>query len=367
MSAWLRCAGVGAWVELTRLRRSWLITVLAVVEGVIFLVLISLFGLTGSSAPTALVQQDDGPLARLFVADLANAHHSFSLQPMSAQEASARLQSGRLVASITIPPNFDAVVTAGATAAVQLDVDNLNVDLTDDVQRAVPSAIVAFGHQLHLPGIRIAADERDLIAHDTGYIPYLTVSALALVSLVVAATLAAVTVTLDFEGKTLRISRASPASQSALLAGRLAATALVSAIAMTATTLVVVFAYGVVPLAPLELVAVLLVCVIVFTLLGAWLGALLRRTFAVVPLVFGIALPLYIDSGALEPERFDGNVIWAIAHISPVYYAVGGLEHAFHGLGVTPEPVWLDVLILAAIGVALMALARHFFLRMRTA
>jgi hypothetical protein len=65
-----------------------------------------------------------------------------------------------------------------------------------------------------------------------------------------------------------------------------------------------------------------------------------------VPLFFGLALPLYIDSGALEPERFDGSRIWAFAHFSPVYYAVGALEWAVHGLRVTPEPVGGDVLVL---------------------
>ena len=78
------------------------------------------------------------------------------------------------------------------------------------------------------------------------------------------------------------------------------------------------------------------------------MGALLRRSLPVAALFFGLALPLYIDSGALEPERFDGNVIWAIAHASPVYYAVGVLEQAVHGLRVTPEPVSADVAVLVA-------------------
>ena len=41
----------------------------------------------------------------------------------------------------------------------------------------------------------------------------------------------------------------------------------------------------------------------------------------------------------------------ALAHLSPVYYTVGVLEWAFHGLHVTPEPVWVDLLVLVVIAV----------------
>ena len=82
-------------------------------------------------------------------------------------------------------------------------------------------------------------------------------------------------------------------------------------------------------------------------------GVLLKRTLAAVPLLFGLAMPLYIDSGALEPTRFDGEPIWIVAHFSPVYYAVGVLEWAFHGLHVTPEPIWVDLMVL--VGIALLA------------
>jgi hypothetical protein len=64
-----------------------------------------------------------------------------------------------------------------------------------------------------------------------------------------------------------------------------------------------------------------------------------------------------MDSGALEPERFDGDPIWILAHLSPVYYAVGVLENAAHGLQVTPEPVLVDFLALAGWAVLALALA----------
>ena len=366
MSAHVRVVAASARLELLRLARSRLVVALTVFEAVTFLILVSLFGITGSRAPTALADEDGGPYARLLVADLVAAHHSFALQPMDHAAAMAALNDGKVAAAVTIPRDFDAQVTAGNTVPITLTVDNVNVDLTDDVQRALPSAILDFGHQLRLPELRVTLQERDLLAHDTDYTPYLTVSALTLDALVVAGTLAAVVVAREREAGTLRVWRTSPASAVAVLAGRLGATSVVALLALAVTVGFVTIGYGVGVRSPLEMAAGLVVCTAIFTCLGAWIGAALRRSLAVVPLIFGIAFPLYVDSGALEPARFDGDVIWWIAHASPIYYAVGVTEDAFHGLRLTPEPVWLDLTALAGFAIASVALALRSLRRVRS-
>jgi ABC-2 type transport system permease protein len=343
-----RAALASARLELTRLGRSRLLLAFTALEALTFLLLVSLFGLTGSRAPTAVVDDDHGALGASLVGYLRQAHHSFALRPMSAQRARSELTAGRLVAVITIPSGFSADVAAGRTVALPVEVDNVDVDLTDDIERAVPSALAAFGRAHGFPGIRVVAAERDLIAHDTGFIPYLVVSALALDALVVAGVLGAVAMTREFEGGTLSQWRLAPVASGWLLAGRLAAAAAVSSVAIGVAATVVFIGYGITPLHAATTLAALLLCVAIFTCVGSCVGALLRRSLPVAALFFGLALPLYIDSGALEPERFDGNVVWAIAHASPVYYAVGVLEQAVHGLRVTPEPVPADVAVLAA-------------------
>jgi hypothetical protein len=122
------------------------------------------------------------------------------------------------------------------------------------------------------------------------------------------------------------------------------------------TLAAIVLIYRVVPVAPWATLFALGACAAIFTCFGAWLGALLKRTLAAVPLLFGLVMPLYVDSGALEPTRFDGEPIWRIAHLSPIYYAVGVLEWAFHGIRVTPEPVYADLLALLAIAIVSVAL-----------
>ena len=336
-------------LEVQQVKRDRLFLMLTLLAAMSFLALFTLFGLTGSNAPMALIDEDHGPYAERFVQALASAHHSFSLRPMSAGDAHALLREGRLVGAITIPANFSAEVAQGHTVPVELQVDNVNVDLTNDVQRALPAAVVAFGRSLGLPGIRVAVAEHDVLPHDTGYIPYLVVSALALDALVIAGVLGALATAREWEGRTIKLLRLAAAPSWAVLGGKLLAEGGLAAIAITATVMIVVVGFGVTPIAPLAVAGALALCIAIFACAGALLGTLLRRTLLVVPFLFGLAMPLFIDSGALEPTRFDGETIWILAHASPLYYAIGALQWAFYGLQVTPEPVWVDLLVLAAV------------------
>jgi hypothetical protein len=62
-------------LEFEQLNRSRVLVALVIFEAITFLVLVSLFGLTGSRAPTALINRDGGPLARSFIRNLEAAHH----------------------------------------------------------------------------------------------------------------------------------------------------------------------------------------------------------------------------------------------------------------------------------------------------
>jgi hypothetical protein len=349
--------------EAKQLRRSRLLVGLTLVQAVTFLVLVSVFGLTGSHVPTAVVDNDGGRLAQQWVAEMRAAHRTYGVRYMTAAQAQQALRRGDVAAVITIKRGFSQAIAHHQLIRVPFRIDNVNTDLTDDVERGIPSAAVAFARHNQLPGIRVAPAETDLVRHEADFIPYLVVSALALDAFVVAGILAATAVAREFEGRTVTGLRLAPVNPLIPLAGRIAATSMVSATAMALSALIVVVGYGVVPLHPVEMGAVLLLCVVIFSCVGAGLGALLRRTLPVAALVFGLALPLYLDSGSLEPERFDGDLIWGIGHTSPVYYAVGVLQHAVHGLYVTPEPIPLDLAALLgwaalAVGVAWLALRR---------
>jgi hypothetical protein len=342
-------AGIAA--QLRAFRRHPITTLLTVALPVNLLLLLSLFALTGYRAPTALVVREDTPMARAFVQALDDAHHSFALRPMDAETAERRLRAGRLVAIIEIPEGFDEAVRRGSTVPIRLTIDNVNLDLTDDVRRAVPAASAIFAARQGFPEVRITPDLRNVLRNDTGYVEYLGVSAIALAACISGGVLGGTVTAREWEHGTARLVRMAPGGAAGLV-GRLTGAAIVGTAASALTALVVWVGYGVVPQHPFGVAGAVVLTVGVATALGGLLGALLKRTLPVTPLVVGLTLPFYLDSGALEPQRFDGPRLFAVAHASPTYYGVGLLERAFHGLVVTPEPPWLLATVLAAVTVA---------------
>ncbi|HEU0133082.1 MAG TPA: ABC transporter permease [Mycobacteriales bacterium] len=346
-------------LQLRTFARTPLTTILALVLPVNLLLLLSLFALTGYRAPTALVLGEDTPHARAFVQALDDTHHSFDLRPMDLATAQRKLKEARLVAIVEIPPGFDAGVRAGRTVPVNLTIDNVNVDLTEDVRRAVPAAAALFAQRNGHPEVRITADLRNVLPRDTGYVEYLGVSAIALAACIAGGVLGGTVTAREWEAGAARLLRLAPGGPAAVLAGRLAAAGVVATGATAVTALVVRYGYGVRMAHPAEVAAGILATVAAATAIGGLVGARLRRVLPVAPLLVGGLLPFYLDSGALEPQRFDGPWLFAFAHLSPTYYGVGMMEHGFHGLVVTPEPQWLlAAALLAFAGVALLALRR---------
>jgi len=346
----------GIRLELNRLRRSRLLIVLVVVQAVTFLLLVTLFGLTGAFAPTIVVNHDQGPLSQAFVNSLENDHHSFALKFMDNETlAKEQVERGDYVAVIVIPQGFSQSVSEGKTVPITVFIDNINTDMTSDIERAVPSAILSFGTQLRFEGLNASVAETDLYSHETSFIDYMIASALVLNALIISGTLSAFSVAEEFESKTARLLAVSPVHPLIPLMGRVIATALVSSGALAVAVFVALVGYGISPLHPLEVVSTLLLCVVAFSCIGAALGAVMKRTLPVAMFILGIALPLFLFSGSYEPERFDGNLIWMASHLSPEYYAVGLMEHAVFNLSVTPEP--LTELAFALVGFAVGALA----------
>jgi ABC-type Na+ efflux pump permease subunit len=346
-------------LELHELRAQLAFVALTVAAALTFLATVSLFGLTGSNLPLALVDEDHGPYVERFVHALESVPHAFSVRRMNGEEATRELRTGRLIGAVTLPAGFTAAIEKGDTVAIAVRVDNLNLDITTDLERALPAAILAFGQDLGLPGLRARLLERDFWPRDTGFLQYISVSALGLDALVIAGALAALAMAREWEGRTLKFLRLAPTGLDAVVFGKLIASASVAAVAMLATTLLVMVGYGVVPVRPGAAAGVLALCIVTFACMGAWAGARLRKTLPIVPLAFGLAMPLYIDSGALEPTRFDGERIWALAHLSPLYYGVGLLEWAFHGLRITPEPPFVLALVLLGLAVTCFLGARR--------
>jgi len=363
MTPTLTALGGGFRAEFQQLRRSRLLVVLTIAEAVTFLMLVSIFGLTGSHVPTAVVDRDGGKLARQWAQVMSATYQTYGVRYMDASSAEKALNLGDVAAVLYIPDGFSQHMAHHSMIRIHFRVDNVNADLTNEVELGIPPAARAFAVANHFPGIRVVSAETDLVPHEVGFIPYLVVSALALAAFVVAGTLAASAVAREFETGTLAYLKLSPAHPLIPLAGRLLATGAVSAAAVSVSALLVVVGYGVEPVHPAATAVGLLLCVVIFSCIGAGIGTVVQRALPLSALIFGLALTFYLDSGSLEPARFYGNRLWVIGHTSPAYYAVGILQYGVHGLRVTPEtiPVSFAALIcwaLLAAGAAWLGLRR---------
>ncbi len=349
--------------QLKAFARAPLTTILAVVLPVNLLLLLSLFALTGYNAPTALVMGEHTPAAEAFAQAMRDTHNSFDLRPMDGATARARLKAARIVAIVEIPEGFEREVTAGRTVGVNLTIDNVNLDLTEDVRRAVPSAAAIFAARQGFAEVRVVPSLRNVLPRDTGYVEYLGVSAIALAACIAGGVLAGTVTAREWETGTARLLMLSPRGIGPSLVGRLGAAATMGVLASVATAAIVTLGYRVPLRHPAEAFAGIVATVLASTAMGAVVGATFRRVLPIAPFVVGVTLPFYLDSGALEPQRLDGPWLFAGAHLSPAYYGVGVMEHAFHGLVVTPEPRWVLIAALLAITAVLVPVTRKLATR----
>ena len=354
-------------LELLQLRAQAGFVILTLLSALTFLAAMSLFGLTGSSLPLAVVDEDQGALADSFVKAVRGVRHAFAVLPMGAGERVEAIRRGDVSGVLTIPRGFTATVARGDAATLDVRVDDVNTDMTSDLERSLPGAAVTFGDEHGFAGLRAHLAEKDLHAIDTPFLRYVAVSALGLDAFLVAGVLAALAMAREWEGRTAKVLRLSPGAPFALTVGKVLAASLVAAAGMVVATALVALGYGAIPRDPIGAALGLALCTLSSACVGACLGAWLKRAAVLVPLFFALAMPLYVDCGALEPTRFDGERVWLLAHASPLYYAQrassSGSSSACRS---RPSPRGLDALVLAALcPVALLLATRSLAARER--
>ena len=153
--------------------RAFMVT--SIIIPINFLLLFLLFALTGGQAPTAIVLEDKGPYAQQFLSAMEHSH-SFIIQQTTNADAQNLMKKGQIVAIVTVPGSFDSLLRQGKQAQLRVVLNNLEVDFTNDIRRAVPLAITSFYANAFPNQVVIRAHEVDTYSHDTGYVQYLVVS-----------------------------------------------------------------------------------------------------------------------------------------------------------------------------------------------
>ncbi|GCE30796.1 mannose-1-phosphate guanyltransferase [Dictyobacter alpinus] len=330
--------------------------ILGVFLPVNFLILFSLFVISGGQAPTAIVMNDSGPYAQQFYHAMAGAH-SFVLQKATSSEARNLLQTGHIVAVVTIPADFETRIQHNQPVKVSVDINNLNTDFTNDIRRAVPLAITSFYAKAFPDIVTIVPHETDQYTQDTDYIPYLTVSILVIALVVGGLLQSGTSAAREWENTTMKELLLSPASRWAIITGKMLAALVVSLISVMVVLGVLIFIIGVHPLHWGAMIGFTLLILAIFIALGTLLGTFLRQRQAFTGLAIGIAIPLFFVSGAFGPISFNTPILQVLAQLTPVYYAIVLQQYAFHGFILNTYGLVTNTLILFGFAIGLLLLS----------
>lgn len=330
------------------------------------LILLSLFVLAGSHAPTAVVMYDSGPYAQQFYTAMSHAN-SFALQKASASDAEQLIQQGHIVAVVTIPSDFDTRIQQNQPVQVGVQINNLNTDFTNDIRRAVPLSITTFYAKAFPSVVTITTNETDQYPQDTDYIPYLSVSILVIGLMIGGLLQSGTSSAREWENETVKELLLSPAPRWAMLLGKMLGAFVLGIASTIIVLLVLIFVIRVYPVNWGEVIGYSALCLIIFIAFGMLLGTLLKMRQPVVALAFGTSIPLFFLSGAFGPLSFNVPVIQVLAQIFPVYYAIVLMQHAFHNFSLNTYGIQVNVLVLVGYALGLLLLATFVLRRSTTA
>ena len=334
--------------------RAFLLT--SVIIPINFLLLFLLFALTGGQAPTALVLEDKGPYAQQFVSAMEHSH-SFIIRESSASDAENLIQKGLVVAIVTVPANFDAALKSGNQVELSVVINNLNVDFTNDVRRAVPLAITSFYANAFPDQVVVRAHEIDTYSQDTGYVQYLVVS-LMVVSVMLGGLLqAGSNAAREYEKGTIKELILAPASPWAIQIGKILGAFVLNSFPAAVVLIVIVFLIGIWPVHWNELFGIMLLLMVTFVAAGTLIGTLVRRRQAVIPLSIGLSIPIFFISGAFGLAIWGDPITAVVTQLQPVYYGIAMFQHAFHNFTTTSTGPAVDGIVLVGFAAVMVAVS----------
>jgi ABC-2 type transport system permease protein len=336
-------------------------TIVAILVPINFLILFSLFALSGGRVPIAVYQQHPSAGSQAVVSSLSHSD-TYTVDQVPTQAAAQRaMNDDTAVAMIGIPATAGSDLAAGKQAMLRMKLNNLNEDFSDDARRGLPLAFLNYYRHDPAHPLPVSLKELDTYPSTVGFFAYIAVSILT-VALVIGGLLqGGLSAAKEWEDGTMKELLLSPVPAWSVVVGKLIA-AVIGGLLSGACILAILGPLGVVPHAWWAMLGAGLVLLIVFVGIGLAVGSRLRSQRAVVPLSFALGLPLFFISGAFGPISWTTSANALIARIFPVAYANAAVQHATYGywpIDVSSATVWLVLAGWAVVGVGLSVLIHH--------
>jgi ABC-type multidrug transport system permease subunit len=197
--------------------------------------------------PVALVAVAKGPQAARMAQIIRDDTEAYLLEDMKALDAQRAIGEQRVAAIIVVPENFDDAWSR-SDAAVDLYLNNVDIDLSDDIRRSVTRSVAEFDApqlgllgELHGPSVgivlpnpyRIAVAEHDLRETNVSFLQYQVIPIIVLIVISIGVLGTALLTARDFQRRTWKLLLLSPASRTSLVLGRLIGGTLLTAALVT--------------------------------------------------------------------------------------------------------------------------------------
>ncbi len=298
-------------------------------------------------SPVALVTFDTGPQGRQ-MQQIFEQSDAFRLTQASPEQAHTLLTNLDVVAVITIPADFTRRIEAHEPAPIEVTINNLNLDFTNDIRRAVPDAITQFyAAEGSANPIKVTMQEQDLRSQDVQYFQYLVLPAIVLLLVTAGLMTNGTAAAEEWETRRIKELLLAPVARSALIIGKVLA-GFTTAFLMGVVVLALGAALGWTRPEGFYLVTSLLIIALVAlfsTGLGVALGAALQRTQLVTTVSVLVAFALFFLAGGIGVLAFEPTWLQNIAALSPLSYGAHALTQAvFYS---SSDQLGRDVLVLS--------------------
>ncbi len=326
------------------------------VPPIAFLLVNALGAAAVGRSPVALVTLDHGAKGQQMAQIIHNAD-VFRITDASPSQGQALLKNIDVVAVITIPADFTQRVDAHMSSPIDVTVNNLNLDFTNDIRRSVPDAITQYYQaQGNASPIKVTMQEANLRHRDVEFFQYNVLPTILLLLMISGLINGGLATAREWESRTVKELLLSPVSRAAIIAGKVFA-----GFAITFILGVLVLLLGYVlgwtqPQGVYWLNALLTIALV--SLFGAGLGvaigAALRRIQVVIVISINAAIYLFFLAGGIGVLAFEPDWLQNIAAFVPLTYGRHALEQAvFYSAS---DQFGLDMTVLALSALAALML-----------
>jgi ABC-type multidrug transport system permease subunit len=322
------------WVIMSKDLQVWVrqpVTLVATFAPPLFFLLVQFLGAESvGRSPVALVVQDSGPQGTRMAQAIRDAD-VFRLQEVDAAKGQILLKNLDVVAVVTIPADFSQRLQAHEGTTVDVTVNNLNLDFTNDIRRAVPDAITRYylaqGDQ---SPVKINMDEQDLRLRDIQMFQYSVLPTVVLLLIISGLISGGQAAAREWESSTVKELLLSPVPGESIILGKVLAG---FATSFSLGVLVLLVAYGLGWIYPagiywLDMFLVVGLVALLGASLGVAIGAALRRIMPVVAVSINVGLYLFFLAGGMGVLAFEPLWLQNIAAFVPLTYGNHALQMA---------------------------------------